>query len=209
MKKFIVACAAVSAITAAAGMSAMAAEYNAENNSVAITVPAEAAADTQKTILVIPQDKETSVTDADIYYINQDADLGTTALLKGDSLADGTYVVKIGYYKADGTFAIANDSFTVGNDSPSDTHEVLMGDVTGDSKINNADAQQVLRYEIKGSAGFASDPDKLIAADINADSKINNVDSQQILRYAIKGETKTNVGKTAVVNADGTVKEYK
>lgn len=182
MKKFIVACAAVSAITAAAGMSAMAAEYNAENNSVAITVPAEAAVDTQKTILVIPQDKETSVTDADIYYINQDADLGTTALLKGDSLADGTYVVKIGYYKADGTFAIANDSFTVGNDTPVKT--ILIGDVDLNKRITTNDASKILAHTSKVET-LTGDPE-IAARKCDGNERITANDASEILKYTSK-----------------------
>lgn len=211
MKKFMVACAAASAIAVAAGMSAMAAEvtYNAENNSAPINVPADAAAGTQKTVLVIPETARNDVKDADILYINQDATLPENALLKAGTLADGKYLVMVGYYKADNTFAISEDYFTIGGGA-SETHEVLMGDVTKpDGIINSMDAQQVLKYAVTGSAAFASNPDKLIAADVAKPTVINSMDAQQILKYSVTGGPAQNVGKTAVVNADGTIVEYK
>lgn len=201
MKKFIVACAAVSAITAVAGMSAMAAEYSAENNSVAITVPADAKADTQKTILVIPKDKETSVTDADIYYINQDAELGTTALLKGNNLADGTYVVKIGYYKEDGTFAIKNDEFKVGNDSPSGT-DVLVGDVDVDGAVSSGDAVKILTYLANRKTGIDKGTVAYYAAAMcNSfeDDNISSDDATAILTYLANRRNHDYVGKTQTV----------
>ena len=216
MKKFMVACAAASAIAVAAGMSAMAAEvtYNAENNSAPITVPADAAAGPQKTVLVIPETAKNNVTDNNILYIDQGETLPADALLKAGTLADGKYLVMVGYYKADNTFAISEDYFTIGGGAPggdpSETHEVLMGDVTKpDGIINSMDAQQVLKYAVTGSAAFASNPDKLIAADVAKPTVINSMDAQQILKYSVTGGPAQNVGKTAVVNADGTIVEYK
>lgn len=213
MKKFMVACAAVSAITVAAGMSAMAAEYSAETNTATYTVPA-AKADTQMTILVIAQDKAAAPADADILYINQDAVGGAvngTAALKAveGGLADGTYLVKVGYYDEAGTFNIADDTFTIGDTPIQETHDVLIGDVVGtDGAINSTDAQQILRYTVKGTASFASDKDKLIAANVTKnDTEINSTDAQQVLRYSVKGSTSTNVGKIAKVDADYNVVE--
>ncbi|MDO5397106.1 MAG: hypothetical protein Q4G33_04175 [bacterium] len=207
MKKFIVACAAVSAITVAAGMSAMAAEYTEANNSVKFNVPA-GDADTQKTVLVIPTDKKGNVTEGDILYINQDAALADTALLKGtEKLADGKYVAMVGYYEG-GEFKISEDEFTVGD--VVDTHEVLMGDVTNPmGTINSMDAQQVLKYAVSGTAGFASDADKMIAADVSNPAGINSMDAQQILKYSVTGQAAQKVGMTAVVDANGNVVEYK
>ena len=209
MKKFIVACAAVSAITVAAGMSAMAAEYTAENNSVKFTVPA-GDTDSQKTVLVIPKDKKGSVTDEDILYINQDAALADSALLKGTELKDGTYVVMVGYYNS-GAFQIAEEEFTLGDVPGGDTREILMGDVTGDGLIESTDAQQVMRYSVRGAsgAGFASDPDKLIAADVTADGLIESTDAQQIMRYSVRNNSTSKAGKTAVVDANNNIIEYK
>lgn len=204
MKKFMATCAAVTAIAAVSSVSAMAADYTAENNSVKFTVPT-ADADTQMTVLVVPKDAE--VTDENIYYIDQDATLADTALLKGDSLADGTYVVKVGYYK-DGVFTISPEEFTVG-EIKEDLVDVLLGNVVGaDETINATDAQQVLKYYATGTAGFAADPYKLVAANVaGADTTINATDAQQILKYYATGSTTTRVGKTAKVNANYEVVE--
>ena len=197
MKKFMIACAAVSAMTVAAGMSAMAADYTAENNSVAYAVPT-ADAGTQMTVLVIPKDKETNVTDEDILYINQDAVGGAvngTALLKGDSLADGTYLVKVGYY-ADGTFKIADDEFTIGSE-PSGT-EILVGDVDLNNKITASDASAVLTY-IATEAGIEEGTKAFqAAAKSDNNNKITASDASAILTY-IAAEEHDYVGKTITV----------
>jgi hypothetical protein len=211
MKKFMVACAAVSAMTVVAGMSAMAATYDEATNTATYAVPA-AAEGTQMTVLVIPTSAKTNVQDSDILYINQDAVNGTgvngTAKLKGtDKLADGDYVAMVGYYDSNSTFQIAEDPFHVGN--ATETHEILMGDINGDEDIDSVDSQQILRYSVKGTASFASDKDKLFAADINVDGDVDSVDAQQILRYSVKGTSTTKVGKTAVVDADYNVIEFK
>lgn len=209
MKKFIVACAAVSAITVAAGVSAMAATYTADNNSVQFNNVPDADAGSQKTVLVIPADKKGNVAEEDILYINQDAALADTALLKGtEALGDGNYVVMVGYYK-DGAFAISEDPFTIG-DAP-ETHEVLIGNVTsGDSLINATDGSQVLRYAADLTVPFAEDKDKVIAANVTkGDTIVNATDGNQILRYAADLQTDSNIGKIAVVNANYEVVEVK
>lgn len=151
MKKFMVTCAAVSAIAAVASVSAMAADYTADNNSVAYTVPTPDT-DTQMTVLVVPKGAE--VTDDNIYYIDQDGELSGNALLKGTELADGTYVVKVGYYK-DGTFTIAEDEFTVGEkpENP-DKPTYTLGDVNSDEVIDSQDSLLILEYEVGNISGF-------------------------------------------------------
>ena len=180
MKKFIVACAAVSAITVAAGMSAMAAaQYDSENNAVTFDLPS-AKEGTQETILVIPKDKETNITDGDILYINQDADLSNRALLKGTSLEDGTYIVKIGYYDADNEFRIFdNQEFKVGSDTPEPTY--TLGDVNADDSINVTD---VLWTAQAGAGTRELTADQFKAADVNLDSQINVTDVLWIAQAA-------------------------
>lgn len=217
MKKFMVACAAVSAITVAAGMSAMAAAtYDSATNVAAYDLP-EAADGTQMTVLVVNKDKVGNVADDDILYINQDVKGGTgvdgTAELKAveGGLADGTYVALVGYYNADGAFAIKTDNeFTIGNVNPpvSDTHDVLLGDVIVDGSIDTGDAQQILRQAVKKDADFAKTSDGMIAGDVIVDGSIDTGDAQQVLSYAVKKTSSSKAGQIAKVNADGTVAEY-
>ncbi len=182
MKKFMVTCAAVSAIAAVASVSAMAADYTAENNSVAYTVPTPDA-ETQMTVLVVP--KGADVTDENIYYIDQDGTLSGNALLKGTELADGTYVVKVGYYK-DGEFSIDEDEFVVGEtpdqpDNP-DQPTYTLGDVNDDGEIDSQDSLSILEYEVGNSD--LTDTQKL-AADTNKDTEIDSQDSLLILEYEV------------------------
>jgi hypothetical protein len=184
MKKFMVACAAVSAMTVAAGVSAMAAEYSADTNTATYTVPA-ATDSTQMTVLVIPEGAENNVQDSDILYINQDAKGGAvngTAALKAvdGGLADGTYLVKVGYYDADNVFRIAEDTFTVGNDTP--TPAYTLGDVNADGEIDSQDALLILEYEV--GAKDLTDTQKL-AADTNKDSDYDSQDALLILEYEV------------------------
>lgn len=182
MKKFMVACAAVSAITVAAGMSAMAATYDEATNTATYTVPA-AADGTQMTVLVIPQDKETNVADEDILYINQDATGGTgvdgTAELKAGTLAKGTYLVKVGYYEGE-TFKIASETFKIGGETPEPIY--TLGDVNADTEIDSKDALAVLKYET-GDVDFTET--EQLAANVNKDSEIDSKDALQILKYEV------------------------
>lgn len=180
MKKFIVACAAVSAITVAAGISAMAAEYTEADNSVKFTVPA-GDADSQKTVLVIPKDKKGSVKDEDILYIDQDAALKDTALLKGTELPKGDYLVMVGYYN-NNTFTISEEVFNVGGggDVPP-VVEYTLGDVNDDGVIDPADALLVLKYYI----GEDLTETQQLAADVTKDELIDPADALQILKYYV------------------------
>ena len=183
MKKFMVACAAASAIAVAAGMSAMAAEvtYDAENNSAPITVPADAAAGTQKTVLVIPETAKNNVTDNDILYIDQGETLPANALLKAGTLAEGKYLVMVGYYKEGGEFAISDDYFTIGSDVPP-APEYTLGDVNADTEIDSQDALIILEYEV-GNTNL-TDVQKL-AADTNKDNDYDSQDALLILEYEV------------------------
>jgi hypothetical protein len=198
MKKFMVACAAVSAMTAVAGMSAMAAEYSADTNTATYAVPA-AADSTQMTVLVIPEGSKGSVQDSDILYINQDEKGGAvngTAALKGtDKLADGNYLVMVGYYDADSTFKIAEDTFTVGDVNPG--VDVLIGDVNGNKRIATDDATLVLQHTsgktVLTGTGFAA-----AAYCDGSNTRIATSDASEILKYA-SGKATDYVGKTVTV----------
>lgn len=179
IKKFMVTCAAVSAIAAVASVSAMAADYTADNNSVAYTVPTPDA-ETQMTVLVVPKGAE--VTDDNIYYIDQDGTLSGSALLKGTELADGTYVVKVGYYK-DGEFSIAEDEFVVGETSENPVQPTYkLGDVNSDGKVDVTDALLVAQKAV-GMKEF--DETQMAAADVNKDKKVDVTDALLIAQKAV------------------------
>ncbi|MBR6594101.1 MAG: dockerin type I repeat-containing protein [Clostridia bacterium] len=57
---------------------------------------------------------------------------------------------------------------------------ILLGDVTGDGKVNSLDAAFVLRYD---ASLIGEDRLKLDAADVTGDGKINALDAAFILRY--------------------------
>ena len=60
------------------------------------------------------------------------------------------------------------------------TVTVLLGDVTGDEKVNTGDAVAVLRHCV--SLTVITDPIKLIAADVTRDGQINAGDAVAVLR---------------------------
>ena len=186
MKKFMIACAAVSTVAVAAGMSAMAADisdkYDATNNSIVLSVPADADEGTQATVLVVPTDKKAAVADADILYINQ-GEVGAnnkegTVLLRGDSLADGTYSALVGYYKGD-TFTIQEDTFTIGEAAP----EYIKGDANQDNKVNVRDASTIVQYVLgnKDLSGTA-----FLAADVTSPvGTVNLRDASRIVQFVL------------------------
>ncbi len=188
MKKFMVTCAAATAIAAVASVSAMAADYSAENNSATYTVPTSDA-DTQMTVLVIPKDADGAVTDENIYYIDQDGTLSGTALLKGDSLADGTYLVKVGYYEG-GTFKIAQEEFVVGEVTEKTT--VKIGDANGSNSITAADGTAILKHV--GEVAALEGSKFVAAARSNGNDTVTAADATAVLKYVAE-MTVANVGE--------------
>lgn len=191
IKKFVIACASVTAVSAAFAASAMAADlaptYDSETHSVAITLPAM---DTgaEATVLVLGKDKTltSEITDGDILYVNQaangdfDGAEATTETLKllsvGGGLEDGTYTVAVGYYK-DGEFAIADGTFTLGA-------TYTKGDVNNDTYVNGSDAALVIQEFITPDT---LDETQKLAADVNGDGKYNGSDAAAIISYFING----------------------
>ena len=115
---------------------------------------------TQMTVLVFKKvDTAETVSNANIEYINQDtanASLYAGMKTKNDLLAvgeDGTatyagdYIIRVGYYDAEGTWRLAQGSFTVDTkqEATGTTITVKWGDITGDDNINSSDAIAALR----------------------------------------------------------------
>lgn len=174
MKRFIAVGAVVSAIAAVTSMPAMAADYAEDNNSVAYAVPTPDS-DTSMTIIVVPKGAE--VTYDNIYYINQNKELSGDALLKGKKLADGTYVVKVGYYK-DGEFAIMEDEFVVGETVEDTTY--TLGDVDNDGVVTVLDAL----CTVQAVAGINELTNtQILAADVDKDNLVTVLDALDIAKY--------------------------
>ena len=115
---------------------------------------------TQMTVVVFKKvDTAETVSNTNIEYINQDtanASLYAGMKTKNDLLAvgedgsatyAGDYIIRVGYYDAEGTWRLAQGSFTVGT-KPNDKkkHTFNWGDITLDGAINAADALAALYY---------------------------------------------------------------
>ena len=182
MKKLFAGLVATSMV-AAMGTSAMAAvnEYALnptvnEETGVAKISEADVAklddyADTQMTVLIIPEaaynkltddDDETNITDDDIYYIDQMAANDTNLFQKmglkcgADLIPEGetsaTYYVRVGgaYDINDGIY---QGSFTVTKTSEEEVVKITfyMGDVTGDNASDSTDAAKIVSTLVGGS----------------------------------------------------------
>jgi hypothetical protein len=195
IKKFVLACAAVTAVTAVSA-TAMAADlgkdaYDATTNSVAVTLPTGIDTTKEATVLVLSGKSITDeFTEADILYVNQEtggdfdgdetAGTETLKLLGENALADGTYTVAIGYYK-DGAFAIQEDTFTLG-EAP--TPAYTKGDVDNNTRINASDAVMIINA-FNGDVEL-TDTQKL-AADVDGNERINASDAVAIINYFNNG----------------------
>ena len=181
MKKVLALACAIStmAISSAALADGVTATY--EDGIASATVTPDAAFTNQVTVIVVPENTET-ITDADIYYINQygvdgyEAGLQNLAL-KAD-IADGTYEVRIGCSEGrTGDTPYYSGTFTVGGSEPT----YLLGDPTEDESIDGSDASWALQY----FAELLSDAteDQELAADVNKDEVIDGSDASLILQY--------------------------
>jgi hypothetical protein len=66
--------------------------------------------------------------------------------------------------------------------SPEPTPPVILGDVSGDQKINLADAILVLRFSLKQAVPTAT---QLSSADVDGDGRVTLADAMLVLRYAL------------------------
>ena len=147
---------------------------------------------TQMTVVVFKKvDTAETVSNANIEYINQDtanASLYAGMKTKNDLLAvgeDGTatyagdYIIRVGYYDAEGTWRLAQGSFTVGTKT-ADVPKYTLGDVDGVSGINVNDATTVAKH-VAGTVALTGD--NLKAADVDGVKGINVNDATAIAKY--------------------------
>lgn len=195
MKKFtkvLFACAAVAAMTVAAGTAAMAEEikgiqYNVvEDGADTITIPAYTSTGEQQTLLVLNNDA-TTVVDTDIVQIDQQG--GAFADVVVGDLKDGTYYVRIG---GDSAATFSYGTFTVGETVTPSTRKV--GDVDGNTVINGTDAAKIVNHVLKSETLTG---EALSAADTDTNGAVNGTDAAQIVNFVLK-TTSTVDGVTTI-----------
>ena len=134
--------------------------FDYTNSTFTITSPASTG---EVTILVLnPNVNDTNVQSGDIRYINQatGGNFGTMGLKLNPAVGEtpaetnlpvGEYPVKVGYYKADGSFAIATATLKVEDVNNKKTLNLKWGDVTLDGSVDVSDALAAL-YLANGDA---------------------------------------------------------
>jgi len=131
----------------------------------------------QVTVVVVPAGA-TDITDANIYYINQDANSGAATMLTGMGTkaleADTDYEIWVG--GSNGT--IKKGAFTTKVEDPEPTY--TLGDVDGVTGININDATTVTKY-VAGS--YTLEGDLLLAADVDGVKGVNINDATTITKY--------------------------
>lgn len=220
MKKFtklFLSCAAVAAVTAAVATTAMAAatvDATYGENDGKLTLATTGVSGTA-TVLVLDEQISAETADENILYVDQTADGkfgtdGVVGLLDLDTtdaqyLADGVYYVYVGYYEGD-TFAIATDTFSIGNVGK----DIVVGDANGDGEVKAVDSTFLARYLADLTTGIgnvgteyvdATDSSKkVVVGDANGDAEVKAVDSTFLARYLADLTTGIgNVGKTVTV----------
>ncbi len=189
MKKFtklFLACAAVTAVTAAVATTAMAAvdvtggelTGTYENGQLTLTNLTDKA----ETVLVLKAETDTkAVKDSDILYVNQD-EFSTIKLMGAPSEeAVAGSIVLVGYTDDKGQFAILQGKIGGGGD-------ILIGDVKVDGKITLADATSVVQHFVGNTK--ITDADLLVAANTNDDDKITLADATCIVQYFVGNKDK-------------------
>ena len=196
LKKAILSCMAVGALSTAVAASAFAASYADGKVSSEADLSEYAG---QMTILVIEKGADNDGIQAeDILYIDQEENadgifqnMGVRANytegdvdadgneIKGDgTLKYGTYVVKIGGENVD---EIITAEFTVGSNG----RVIQLGEIDGDGEFTGNDALQVLKAAV---GAVVLEGDALIAADCDLDSELTGNDSLLILKASVGAE---------------------
>lgn len=180
LKKALLACATVGALSAVVATSAFAATYDKDTGKVS-TEKDLSTYTGQMTVLVIEKgadEKEGGIVAEDILYIDQTeaaAGIFQGMGVKGGSLANGTYVVKIGGENVD---AILTEEFTVGG-----TKIIQLGECDGEkAAVDVGDALAILKH----SAGTELlTGDNLIAAECDGEKAAVDVgDALAVLKHS-------------------------
>ena len=151
--------------------------FDWDTSTLSIVNGATPKANSETTILVLDKDaNDTNVAEGDILYINQKntsegKDFSNMGLKLTDvqNLADGEYIVKVGYYPVEGEFTIAPAKLTVssGTTPGEKTITIKLGDFNGDGRLTGSD----LMYSLRASVGKL---DACTLKDVTDTSKVVN-----------------------------------
>ena len=202
MKKFtkiMLSVAAVTAVSTAMAISAMAADTvrgTYDSATGIVTLDGVVSSGEQQTLLVLTEDAAT-VTEGIIAQVNQDASISQFVL--SANIESGTYYIRIG--GTDGT--IQTGTLTIGGQGGGDVETVTMtiGDVNGDNEVASLDALFIARYNATyttniGNVGAtytkADNSGNYVVGDVNGDSEVASLDALFIARY--NATYTTNIG---------------
>lgn len=153
-----------------------------------------AANGTQMTVVVFKAiDENKNVSDTNIEYINQDTasaalytDMGTKNNLlavgeDGSATYAGNYVIRVGYYNAEGAWNVAEGTFTIGTKAEGPTTRTLqLGDVNFVDGIGTPDVNAILNH-MTGYSVLSGDA--LLVADANQADGIGTPDVNAVLNH--------------------------
>jgi hypothetical protein len=202
MKRFtktLLSVAAVSAVSAAMAVSAMAmtATYDPATGKVTLSGIEDTGA--SQTLLILDKDA-TTVAEGDIVQIDQKDDGTAFAEVPVGTLTGATYYVRVS-----GTNG--NLQKTTFSATSVQTKEILIGNTNTDTVVDGSDAGQVARFASGGSktgnAGkeetLADGSGTILIGNTNTDTVVDGSDAGQIARFASGGSKTGNAGKTAVI----------
>ena len=179
-----------------------------------VTTPTAAKADTDMTLLVLDEDANPeAIADGDILYIDQGivgtdnfANLGLKDEIINTETTTG-HIIKVGYYDAEGNFAIAEGTIAVVAATPDTiTVEFKVGDVNKADGVNSTDANYILSWLTGGSASVGGDYDigegivdtsnvTTIFGDVNGADGVNSTDANYILSWLTGGSASVGAAK--------------
>jgi hypothetical protein len=209
ISKIMLSIAAATVVTAAMAATAMAEETitgTYDNETGVVTMDGVIGSGKSQTLLVLNNVAE-DVQSEDIAYINQIDNNGTFStftLASGlISSAPSTYYIKVGGTDGslqEGTLTIAANTVTI-----------VIGDATGDGKVNATDIQRIGRKVAGKTTGTGNtgqiktkpDGTTVVIGDATGDAKVNATDIQRIGRKVAGKTTGTgNTGQEVEVLAD-------
>lgn len=177
LRRFLIASAAIAALTGVMAGGALAADisatYNAETGTVTVAGCPEFEGD--KTLLVLDTNEDgsllTDIADEQIHQIAQEPEAYKEVVV--GPLADGTYELRIG---GDGT--ISTCTFTVGETG----RDITLGDVDDSAGISINDAITVIDHTLGVSILTG---DKNIAADVDDSEGVSINDAIKVIDYTL------------------------
>ena len=206
--------------------------FDWDTSTLSIVNGATPKANSETTILVLDKDaNDTNVAEGDILYINQKntsegKDFSNMGLKLTDvqNLADGEYIVKVGYYPVEGEFTIATAKLTVSSGTtPSGVVKTITwGDLNFDNSVDGQDGlyamlaylqkytettveTETLKIGDKDNSvfkvvGAEEGSNTVVWGDLNADNSVDGQDGlYAMLGYLSKYTSATVCGKNVKI----------